>query len=145
MPLDALIAVTAIESHRHQCLVVGEDLGTVPEGLRERLSAAHILSYRVLWFEREGPGFKPADAYPAQALACLASHDLPTFMGWRATMAALALAPAQVAAAMNVKATTCNCGRQTSLLSGKGIAVILGSCARTKNVNIHGEVSVVRV
>ena len=58
-PLDALIAVTAIESRRHQCLVVGEDLGTVPEGLRDKLAAARIFSYRVLWFEREGPGFKP--------------------------------------------------------------------------------------
>lgn len=83
-PLDALIAVTAVESRRHQCLVVGEDLGTVPAGLRETLAAASIFSYRVLWFEREGPGFRPAAAYPARALACLASHDLPTFMGWRA-------------------------------------------------------------
>jgi glycogen operon protein len=83
-PLDALIAVTALESRRHQCLVVGEDLGTVPDGLRDRLAAARIFSYRVLWFEREGAGFKPAGAYPPQALACLASHDLPTFLGWRA-------------------------------------------------------------
>ena len=83
-PLDALIAVTALESQRHQCLVVGEDLGTVPDGLRERLAAARIFSYRVLWFEREGEGFRPAEAYPRHALACLASHDLPTFMGWRA-------------------------------------------------------------
>ena len=83
-PLDALIAVTAIESHRHRCLVVGEDLGTVPDGLRETLAAAQILSYRVLWFERDGIGFKGERAYPQRALACLASHDLPTFMGWRA-------------------------------------------------------------
>ncbi|PZF76504.1 glycogen debranching enzyme GlgX [Aestuariivirga litoralis] len=83
-PLDALLAVTAMESRRHRCLVVGEDLGTVPGGLRERLAAAKIFSYRVLWFEREGAGFKPAEAYPQRALACLASHDLPTFMGWRA-------------------------------------------------------------
>lgn len=83
-PLEALIAITAIESRRHRCLVVGEDLGTVPEGLRGQLSAADIFSYRVLWFEREGRGFLPADAYPPRALACLASHDLPTFMGWRA-------------------------------------------------------------
>jgi glycogen operon protein len=83
-PLDALIATTAIESQRHRCLVVGEDLGTVPEGLREQLSAANILSYRVLWFEREGSGFIPPERYPARALACLASHDLPTFSGWRA-------------------------------------------------------------
>jgi len=83
-PLDALIAVTAIESQRQKCLVVGEDLGTVPDGLREQLATANILSYRVLWFEREGPGFIPPERYPARALACLASHDLPTFSGWRA-------------------------------------------------------------
>ena len=63
---------------------MGEDLGTVPDGLREKLAAANIFSYRVLWFEREGQGFKPPARYPARALACLASHDLPTFTGWRA-------------------------------------------------------------
>jgi glycogen operon protein len=82
-PLDALIAVTALESRRHKCLVVGEDLGTVPDGLRDKLASANIFSYRVLWFEREGRGFKPPGSYPSQALACLASHDLPTFSGWR--------------------------------------------------------------
>jgi glycogen operon protein len=82
-PLDAMIAVTAIESRRRNCLVVGEDLGTIPDGLRERLQAANILSYRVLWFERDGTGFRPPASYPALALACLASHDLPTFRGWR--------------------------------------------------------------
>ena len=83
-PADALIAVTAIESHRQRCMVIGEDLGTIPDGLREKLAAANILSYRVLWFEREGLGFKPPSRYPSKALACLASHDLPTFAGWRA-------------------------------------------------------------
>lgn len=83
-PLDTLIAVTALESQRHQCLVVGEDLGTVPDGLRDKLAAAGIFSYRVLWFEREGSGFRAPELYPPQALACLASHDLPTFSGWRA-------------------------------------------------------------
>lgn len=82
-PMEALIAVTAIESWRHQCLVVGEDLGTIPDGLRESLAAANIFSYRVLWFERDGPVFRPPESYPRHALACLASHDLPTFAGWR--------------------------------------------------------------
>jgi glycogen debranching enzyme GlgX len=82
-PMPVLIALAALESHRHQCLVVGEDLGTIPDGLREALNAANILSYKVLWFEREGAGFKPPGAYPSHALACLASHDLPTFVGWR--------------------------------------------------------------
>ncbi len=47
-------------------------------------ASAGIFSYRVLWFEREGDGFRPSASYPPQALACLASHDLPTFSGWRA-------------------------------------------------------------
>lgn len=82
-PLEGLLAVTALESRRHRCLVVGEDLGTVPEGLRERLASSNMFSYRVLWFERDGPGFRRPETYPPQALACLASHDLPTFFGWR--------------------------------------------------------------
>jgi glycogen operon protein len=82
-PIDGMIAVTAIESQRQNCMVIGEDLGTIPDGLRERLNAARILSYRVLWFERMGSGFRPPAHYPELALACLASHDLPTFRGWR--------------------------------------------------------------
>ena len=42
---------------RARCAVVGEELGTVPEGFRDALAAARVLSYRVLWFEREGDGF----------------------------------------------------------------------------------------
>ena len=83
-PMEALVAITAIESRRHNCLIVGEDLGTVPDGFRERLALANIFSYRVLWFERDGASFGPPEHYPQHALACLASHDLPTFMGWRA-------------------------------------------------------------
>jgi glycogen operon protein len=82
-PAETLIALTAIESRRSACMIVGEDLGTIPDGLREALAAANILSYRVLWFERDGIAFKPSATYPRLALACLASHDLPTFMGWR--------------------------------------------------------------
>ena len=83
-PLEALLAITAIESQRHRCMIVGEDLGTIPEGLRGRLAEVRVLSYRVLWFERDGPSFTMPEYYPVQALACLASHDLPTFSGWRA-------------------------------------------------------------
>jgi glycogen operon protein len=81
-PLEDLIGQLALESQRHRCLVVGEDLGTVPEGFRERLAQANVLSYRVLWFERDAMGFKKPDAYPAKAVACVSTHDLPTLAGW---------------------------------------------------------------
>ena len=81
-PLDDLLGQLALESVRARCLVVGEDLGTVPEGLRERLAGGRVLSYRVLRFERDGAEFKPPDAYPALALACVSTHDLPTLAGW---------------------------------------------------------------
>ncbi|MBD8066892.1 4-alpha-glucanotransferase [Devosia sp. PTR5] len=83
-PLDDLIGVLALESQRQRCLVVGEDLGTVPAGFRERLEAANILSYRVLFFEQDfsSGSFKPPEAYPRLAFANTGSHDLPTLMAW---------------------------------------------------------------
>jgi glycogen operon protein len=81
-PIDANLAEITLESERARCIVVGEDLGTVPEGFREKLSAADVLSYRVLFFERDGAAFRPAEAYPAKAVACVATHDLPTLAGW---------------------------------------------------------------
>ena len=83
MPLERLLAITAAESVRAKCLVIGEDLGTVPEGLRERLSQANILSYRVLWFEQDAARFQPPESYPQGAAVCLSSHDLAPFKGWR--------------------------------------------------------------
>jgi glycogen operon protein len=74
--------VLALESSRARCLVVGEDLGTVPEGFRERLAAADVLSYVVLWFERDDTGFAAPSGYPANATACVSTHDLPTIAGW---------------------------------------------------------------
>jgi 4-alpha-glucanotransferase len=81
-PMDDLIGVLALESHRNECLVVGEDLGTVKEGFRERMAEARILSYRVLLFEKEESGFLPPSAYPKLALSTASSHDLPTLRGW---------------------------------------------------------------
>ncbi|MBV8566824.1 MAG: 4-alpha-glucanotransferase [Methylobacteriaceae bacterium] len=81
-PLEDLLGQLALESVRHGCAVVGEDLGTVPEGFRERLAAADVLSYRVLWFERAGAGFKPPSKYTGNSVACVSTHDLPTLAGW---------------------------------------------------------------
>ena len=79
-PMEDMVGILALESHRQRCLVVGEDLGTVPEGFRERMSAANILSYRVLFFEQDDDtgAFLPPAAYPSLALAVIGSHDLPT-------------------------------------------------------------------
>lgn len=86
-PLDDLLAILALESHRNRCLVIGEDLGTVPDGFRERLAVEHVLSYRLLQFERYSNGmYKRPDAYPPLSLTSPASHDLPTLAGlWRET------------------------------------------------------------
>jgi len=82
-PMDALIAVLKIESHRRRCLVVGEDLGTVPEGFSEKLMQAGIFSYRLLLFEQEPDGaMKPPERYPPFALVTASTHDLPTLTGW---------------------------------------------------------------
>jgi glycogen operon protein len=81
-PLTTLLGALASESQRAQCLVVGEDLGTVPEGFRERLAAADVLSYRVLWFERTGASFSAPGRYPAKAVTAVSTHDLPTIAGW---------------------------------------------------------------
>lgn len=81
-PFDDLLAIVALESQRHRCLVVGEDLGTVPDGFRERMAAANVLSYRLFYFEKAGDGFKPPAAYPALAVACVTTHDLATVTGF---------------------------------------------------------------
>src|SRR5581483_12268989 len=75
-PSEELLAILALESQRAGAFVVGEDLGTVEEGVRERLAALAILSYRLLWFEADPPA-----AFPRQALAAITTHDLPTIAG----------------------------------------------------------------
>lgn len=82
-PSEDLLGILALESLRHRAVVVGEDLGTVPDEVRERLAAAGVLSYRVLYFERgtDGGWKAPAD-YPRQAVAVVTTHDLPTLDGF---------------------------------------------------------------
>ena len=81
-PLDDLIGHIALESQSARCMVVGEDLGTVPEGFRARLTRANILGMAVLWFERRGSEILPPAAYPPLSVACVATHDLATLAGW---------------------------------------------------------------
>jgi glycogen operon protein len=81
-PFADLVGQVALESTRARCMVVGEDLGTVPDGFRDVMTEANILSYRVLLLEREGRRFRPAASYPARAVACVTTHDLPPLAGW---------------------------------------------------------------
>ena len=81
-PLDHLLAVVALESRRQQCLVVGEDLGVVPDEIRRALPRFGVYHYKVAMFEqKEGEFVAPAD-YARQALATVTTHDLPTLHGW---------------------------------------------------------------
>lgn len=84
MPLQALLAVTAQESVANRCVVIGEDLGTVPDGFREELRDWGIWSYMVMMFERDDHGaFRGIDHYAPDALVTFNTHDLPTFAGWQ--------------------------------------------------------------
>jgi 4-alpha-glucanotransferase len=73
---DEMLAIVALESERAKAYVVGEDLGTVEQGAREKLAEHKILSYRLLWFEKDEP-----ETYPKEALAAVTTHDLPTVAG----------------------------------------------------------------
>jgi 4-alpha-glucanotransferase len=81
-PIDDLIRLLALESHRHRAVVIGEDLGTVPADFRARCRAAGIAGMDVLWFERDGARFKPPGNWRDDAVAMTTTHDLPTVAGW---------------------------------------------------------------
>ena len=81
--VEEMLAVLALESVRNKVLIVGEDLGTVTPVIRERLEKAGLLSYRLLFFERDHEGvFHGPDQFPAQALVAVTTHDLPTLKGY---------------------------------------------------------------
>ena len=81
-PLDDMLRLLSLESVRHKAIVLGEDLGTVPEGLHEKLSEREILGMRVLLFEQDNAQFKPVEDWADDALATTSTHDLPTLAGW---------------------------------------------------------------
>ena len=81
--LDEMLAIVAIESQRQRCMVIGEDLGTVADDMRNALSRFEVLSYRLLYFERSPEGdFKAPAEYPRHALVAVSTHDLATLAGW---------------------------------------------------------------
>ena len=78
-----MLNILALESVRNQCLVIGEDLGTVPDGMDELLEAAGVYSYKVFFFEQAADGgFISPSHYIEQAMATLSTHDMPTIKGY---------------------------------------------------------------
>jgi 4-alpha-glucanotransferase len=84
MPLEALLGVIAQESVDQRCVVIGEDLGTVPDGFRDILATWGVWSYKVMMFERGHDGaFFGSSGYAANALVTFNTHDLASFAGWQ--------------------------------------------------------------
>jgi 4-alpha-glucanotransferase len=81
-PLDDLLRLLALESHRHRAIVIAEDLGTVPPGFRQRARDAGIAGMDVLWFQRKEERFFAPGDWRREAVAMTTTHDLPTVAGW---------------------------------------------------------------
>ncbi|CDG22796.1 4-alpha-glucanotransferase [Xenorhabdus poinarii G6] len=82
-PVDDLLAILALESQRNHCLVIGEDLGIVPEEIVDKLRDRGVYSYKVFYFERNEQGeYRSPNEYPTQAMATITTHDLPTLRGF---------------------------------------------------------------
>lgn len=82
-PQRELLGLTALESQLNRALVIGEDLGTVPEGFRDELAREGLLGMEVLWFERDhAGGFISPGRLRRDAAAMTTTHDLPTVAGW---------------------------------------------------------------
>jgi (1->4)-alpha-D-glucan 1-alpha-D-glucosylmutase len=82
-PFSDLLGILALESERNRCLVIGEDLGTVPDAVRAAMAEYGILAYRPMYFERAAGGeFKPPAEYMRDAAVVITTHDLPTLRGY---------------------------------------------------------------
>lgn len=83
MPAQELFAILALESQRNHCVVIGEDLGTVPAEISELMQHYQVLSYRVFMLEQKAGSYQHRDlTYPPQALATVTTHDMPTLVGF---------------------------------------------------------------
>lgn len=81
-PLDDLLSIAALESQRNKCMVIGEDLGTVPAGFRERMAETNVLSCHVLYFEQNDGHFRKPAEFPKLATVSVTTHDLATLRGY---------------------------------------------------------------
>ncbi len=81
-PVDEMFGILALESQRNQCMVIGEDMGTVPDIVRDRMNRWGIYSYKVFFFEKLDDRFKSPEEYQDTAAVAVSTHDLPTLSGF---------------------------------------------------------------
>jgi 4-alpha-glucanotransferase len=82
-PFDDILRIIALESQRNRCIVIGEDLGNVPDGFSDTIQNAGLLSFKVMFFERWQSGlFKRPENFPVQSIVTIATHDTATLSGW---------------------------------------------------------------
>lgn len=81
-PMDDLLRLLVLESHRHRAIVIGENLGTLPQGFNDRIASAGILGMQVLWLSRKGEEFLPPAEWRSDSIGMTTTHDLPTVAGW---------------------------------------------------------------
>jgi 4-alpha-glucanotransferase len=81
-PLHQLLTVLALESARARCLVIGEDLGVVPDEMRAAMPEYGLYHYKVLLFETDRGRFRRPDEYIRRALGTVTTHDMPTMRSY---------------------------------------------------------------
>jgi (1->4)-alpha-D-glucan 1-alpha-D-glucosylmutase len=81
-PVDELFGILALESQRNRCMVIGEDMGTVPDIVRDRMTHWGIFSYKVFYFEKDHDTYKAPESYQPTAAVAVSTHDLPTLSGF---------------------------------------------------------------
>lgn len=85
-PMDDLFAILALESHLNECIVIGEDMGVVPDELRSKMSESNVYSNKALYFERyQNQDFKRTHDHQHDAMLMVTSHDVSTLAGWWST------------------------------------------------------------
>jgi 4-alpha-glucanotransferase len=81
-PLEQLLTVLSLESERSACLVVGEDLGVVPDEMRRAMPECGLYHYKVMLFEKVDGRFRRPEEYVRHALATVTTHDMPTLRSY---------------------------------------------------------------
>ncbi len=81
-PLQQLLTVLALESSRSACLVIGEDLGVVPDEMRHAMPEFGLYHYKVLLFEKRDGRFRRPEEYLRRAIATVTTHDMPTLRSY---------------------------------------------------------------